>query len=341
MFFLGYDVGGTKIEAALFAEGRHAKAQMIFEAQTLSGEIVEISVLGKQRVPTERHLGYEQIVAKLAHLCRTLCGEFQVDVLSLKSIGLGVPGSVEPGSQKYLNGSAFALVGKAVGKDLAKELGVGFPVLCENDANCFALAEALGGAGVEHFKSSRRPLSEQIGVGIILGTGVGGGFVVRGNLLSGVRGGGAEIGHSVLYPNGLACYCGRSGCAEMYLAGPSLEAAFAQRRYSQIEGPGTAADVFRMAENFEPASIAVLHEFKRNLARFLGNLATLLDPDYFVLGGGLSQQESLYSGLSEALAKNAFLSDARIPVYKHRLGDSAGVIGAALLAYSATNAKCS
>ncbi len=335
MYFLGYDVGGTKIEAALFVIGRHARASHCFEVQNIRGEIFEVSVLAKQRVPTERHLGYDQVVSKLAHLCRNLCGEHSISPSQLLSIGLGVPGSVEPSSQIYLNGSAFALVGKAVGKDLAKALEISVPVLCENDANCFALAEALGGAGVDYYKSTQRPLSEQVSIGIILGTGVGGGFVVRGKLLSGVRGGAAEIGHSVLFPNGIACYCGRSGCAEMYLGGPSLEAQFAQRRYSQIEGPGTAADIFRMADNYEPASIAVLHDYKRNLARFMGNLATFLDPDYFVLGGGLSQQKFLYEGLSEAVAKNAFLSDARIPVLQYKLGDSSGVIGSALLAYSA------
>jgi predicted NBD/HSP70 family sugar kinase len=335
MYFLGYDVGGTKIEAALFSQGKHEKALSTLETQTLKGGFAEISLLAKLRVPTERHLGYEQIIAKMSHLASTLCGEFGVHPANLLSVGLGVPGSIEPQTQVYLNGSAFALKGKSVGKDLAAALGISAPVLCENDANCFALAEALGGAGVEYSKIFQRPLSEQVSVGIILGTGVGGGFVVRGKLLSGVRGGAAEIGHSVLYPNGLACYCGRSGCAEMYLGGPALEASFAQRRYSQIDSPGSALDIFRLAHSYEPASIAVLHEYKRNLARFMGNLATFLDPDYFVLGGGLSLQESIYSGLSEEVAKNAFISEALIPIYQHRLGDSSGVVGAALLGLSA------
>ncbi len=335
MYFLGYDVGGTKIEAALFVLGENPRALSCFEVQSRDGGLVKVSLLFKQRVPTERHLGYDQIVGKLAHLCGTLCADAGINVFQLASIGLGVPGSVEPSTQVYLNGSAFALKGKAIGKDLAVRLGLSIPILCENDANCFALAEALGGAGVEYSKTTQTPLSSQVSVGIILGTGVGGGFVVGGRLLSGVRGGAAEIGHSVLYPNGLACYCGRSGCAEMYLAGPSIEASFAQRRYSQIDCQGTAADVFRLAQSYEPASIAVLHEYKRNLARFMGNLATFLDPDYFVLGGGLSQQEFLYEGLSEAVAKNAFLSETHIPIYQHKLGDSSGVVGAALLAFNA------
>jgi fructokinase len=297
----------------------------------MQGELVEVSLMGKQRLPTERHLGYEQILGKLSHLCRTICGEHGITPQHLSRIGLGVPGSVDPETQIYLKGSTFALVGHTVGFDLAKMLEVSCPVRCENDANLFALAEALGGAGVSHFHNTKKPVSKQIGVGIILGTGVGGGFVINGKLLSGVRGGAAEIGHSILFPNGTSCYCGRSGCAEMYLGGPALEAAFAQRRYSQIEGPMAAADIFRMSENFEPASISVLHEYRRNLGRFLGNLATVLDPDYFVLGGGLSQQKFLYEGLSEELARNAFLSEARIPVYQHKLGDSAGVVGAGLL----------
>lgn len=331
MFFFGYDIGGSKIEAALFTTQPGVKCSCKFETQNLHGEIVEVSLLGKQRVPTERHLGYEQIISKLSHLCKTICGEHGVQLAQLTRIGVGVPGSVDPQTQVYLKGSTFALVGKAVGLDLANALKVSCPVRCENDANLFALAEALGGAGVAHFRATGKNVSDQTGIGLILGTGVGGGIVLKGRLLSGVRGAAAEIGHSILYPNGTSCYCGRNGCAEMYLGGPALEAAFGQRRYSQIEGPMSAVDIFRMAENFEPASISVLQEYKRNLGRLLGNLATILDPDYFVFGGGLSQQKFLYEGLSDEVARNAFLSEARIPIYQHLLGDSSGVVGAGLL----------
>jgi predicted NBD/HSP70 family sugar kinase len=333
MYLLGYDVGGTKIEAALFAFGAAAKGLTGFQCQTMKGELVDAAILGRGRMPTDRHLGYEQILGKLVTLANQLLGEHKIPKEKLAGIGLGVPGSIDPAKQVMLNGSTFALFEKPLGADLAQGLGVSCRVVMENDANCFALAEAFGGAGIDHFKRSQKPVAEQVSIGIILGTGVGGGFVVRGQLLSGVHGGAAEIGHSVLVPDGVACYCGRRGCAEMYLGGPALEALFHQRRYSQISGEGKVIDIFRMAENFEPAAIAVLHDWKRNLARFMGNLATFFDPDYFVLGGGMSRQEKIYEGLSEAIAQNAFLSTVRVPVYQHRLGDSAGVVGAALLAF--------
>lgn len=332
MYLLGYDVGGTKIEAALFAIDGHDPAEVTFPFQDNQGSIREFRLLKALRTPTERQNGYEQIVTKLAELANTLCADVGILPCNLAGIGLGLPGSIHPSNQTMVNGSIFALFGKPLAADLLKSLNVSVPIAMENDANCFALAEVACGAGVAHYEATGKPVHEQIVIGVILGTGCGGGFVVNGRLIRGRHGGGAEIGHCVLYPGGHPCYCGAQGCAEQYVSGTAIEMLFNQRRYSQISsGVADTRTIFAMAERNEPAAIAVIHQYRRDLARFFGKLSTLLDPDYFVLGGGVSVQNVIYEDLPERIAANAFLSKFPVPVYQHKLGDSAGVVGAALL----------
>ncbi|MEN9827232.1 MAG: hypothetical protein RI953_2977, partial [Pseudomonadota bacterium] len=144
---------------------------------------------------------------------------------------------------------------------------------------------------------------------------------------------GGELGHTILYRDGHQCYCGQSGCAEQYLSGPGIESLMATRHYSQLgPAPLTAKEIFEKAGASDPAAMAVVARYKNDLARFLGSLTSVLDPHYFVLGGGLSLQPSVYQGLSEAITNHTFLPDSRVPVYQHQLGDSAGGLGAALLA---------
>jgi fructokinase len=234
-----------------------------------------------------------------------------------------------------LNGNTMVLIGRDLVGDIRRKANLPekVPMRAENDANCFALAEALCGAGLMHAKKSGIPVHAHVAVGIILGTGCGGGIVIQGRTVQGARGGGGELGHTILYKDGHQCYCGQSGCAEQYLSGPALESLMATRHYSQLgAAPLSAKEIFEKAQAGDPAALAVLKRYRNDLGRFLGSLTSIFDPHYFVLGGGLSLQPAVYENLSATLANHTFLPDSQVPVYQHQLGDSAGGLGAALLA---------
>jgi len=338
MFLIGFDVGGTKIEATLFQlspEQPSTQQTDGFECAHSTRGRLHGRVISKLREPTERHKGYSAIVGKMANLIAASLKMGGVEVSQLSGIGVGLPGSIDPHTFRMLNGNTMVLINQDLLGDLRTQAAVPASVVmrAENDANCFALAEALCGAGLLHEKKSGIGIHSQTSVGIILGTGCGGGIVMQGRTLQGARGGGGELGHTILYPNGHACYCGQSGCAEQYLSGPGLESLMVTRHYSQLgQMPLSAKDIFERAQSGDPAALAVISRYKNDLARFLGSLTSVFDPHFFVLGGGLSLQPSLYQGLSEALSHHTFLPNSLIPVYQHQLGDSAGGLGAALLA---------
>jgi fructokinase len=337
MFLIGFDVGGTKIEATLFClskDAPKARPEGAFEcAHPVHGHL-HGEVLARLREPTERHKGYNAIAEKISGLIGAVCSSAGISASQLNGIGLGLPGSIDPQTFRMLNGNTMVLINQDLLGDVRRMAAVPAAVSmrAENDANCFALAEALCGAGLMHEKNSGIPVHAHTAVGIILGTGCGGGIVIQGRTLQGARGGGGELGHTILHRNGHQCYCGQSGCAEQYLSGPAVESLMATRHYSQLgAAPLTSREVFEKAQASDPAAMAVVLRYKDDLARFLGGLTSVFDPHYFVLGGGLSLQSSMYSGLPEALARHTFLPDSRIPVYQHQLGDSAGGLGAALL----------
>jgi fructokinase len=324
MLAIGFDIGGTKIEAALLrfvdAPGSTAPSgaggeplkKGLFPYETRGGRSLCGEVLARERVATQRQNGYDPIIAKMAELVRGVCTKAGVTL-------------------RMLNGNTLVLKDRDLTGDLLKSLGVQVAVRAENDANCFALGEALCGAGVSHARSSGKSIRQLTSVGIILGTGCGGGVVVNGDTLRGRRGGAAEIGHTVLREGGLPCYCGQRGCAEQTLSGSGLEQAFNARRYSQVREFQDAKAIFELATAQDPIAVATVKAFRQDLAVFLSNLTALFDPDFFVLGGGVSLQTAIYEGLSEAIAARAFLPESFVPVYRNELGDSAGVVGASLL----------
>jgi len=233
---------------------------------------------------------------------------------------------------KMENGNTGIFIGKDLVGDLKRKINSDVPIYVANDANCFALAEAVAGAGVNYQEESGRPISSHLAVGVILGTGCGGGIINGARMLTGRNGATAEIGHSTLITNGHACYCGKNGCAEQYLSGPGLEAAYASRIYTQIDKRPNAREIFDMAVNQEPQAKAQVKQFKRHLAEFIANLSNILDADYFVLGGGLSLQPAIYEGIEDMIRQYTFSPGFSPRIYQHVLGDSAGGIGAALLA---------
>jgi predicted NBD/HSP70 family sugar kinase len=258
---------------------------------------------------------------------RQLLEEQGLSARDLAGIGLSVPGSVDPRRQVVLAASTGILIGQNIVGDLRRALEWNGPVFIENDANCFVWAEACAGVGLRFGTT----LESKVILGVILGTGVGGGCVAYGRLLQGRRGAGAEWGHTILFPEGAPCYCGNSGCAERYLSGAGLEAQFNQQIYQQISTRPTAEEIFALADAMEPMAIGVLAQYQKHLVRFLAMLSQCFDPDLIVLGAGVSRQPRIYRGLEEALRPFLFVKESPPEVVQYSLGDSAGVIGAALL----------
>ncbi len=334
MYLIGLDIGGTKIEAMLIQFGDKSLTSsplLQFEFQQKEGSVLPGFVVHKKRIATERHHGYKQIIEKMATLCHDVCKEQNINIHDISGIGLSVPGPVHPATEIVTMSNTMVVAGHNLHKDLNALLNLSCPFLSENDANCFALAEAVCGAGLDYYKQTKIPINQQVGIGLILGSGFGGGVIVHGKIMGGRRGGAGELGHVTLYPNGHPCYCGRQGCAEQYLCGPALEAAMNTRLYSQIQNRPSSAEIFELYKAQDPVALSIVKQYKKDLAFYLGNLTALFDPHYFVLGGGLSLQNVVYENLSEQIASHSFMPDEPAPVFKHVIGDSAGAIGAALV----------
>jgi len=342
MYILGFDIGGTKIEVNLisFGEKNNKNSLLNFQFQDTQHKIKNAQLVAKKRLPTERQLGYRQVLKKLAILSKEVCEESGHALKEIKGIGLSVPGPVHPLSGEISASNSMIMVGHKISKDLKTLLKLRAPVIMENDANCFALAEALCGAGLAYFEETKIPVYQQTSVGVILGSGCGGGIIKGGNILSGKRGGGGEIGHTTLYAEGgHPCYCGRRGCAEQYVSGPALESLMNTRMYSQIDVRPNAKKIFELYKLMDPSALAVVKEYKRNLAVFLGSVSSVLDPHYFVCGGGLSLEDEIYLDLEAEVSKNSYIQNEPAKIYKHKIGDSAGAIGASLLVKQLYEAK--
>jgi fructokinase len=288
---VGIDLGGTKIEGVVLSEKGEA--------------------LLRERVPTEAERGYEHIVERVGALAAQLLSAAPV----CPWVGVGTPGAVSTRSGRMKNCNTVCLNGRDLPADLGNQ--VGRPVRVENDANCFALAEATRGAAA----------GAGVVFGVILGTGVGGGIVVGGRLLPGLQHIGGEWGHHSIDPSGPECYCGQRGCVETYLSGPAVEHAYAaasgsSARMNEIVGRARAG---------EDAARRTLAAFLDRFGRALANVVSILDPDAIVLGGGLSNIDELYAEGRAAVARYVFNDELRTPIVRNALGDSAGVVGAALL----------
>jgi len=289
---LGIDLGGTKIEGVVLdPAGRE---------------------LFRKRVPTERDHGYQHILNRV----KTLHDELVNSIAGQPStFGIGTPGAISPRTGLLKNSNTVCMNGQPVKTDIEKILGR--PIEIQNDANCFALAEALMGAG------QGCPLV----FGVIMGTGCGGGIVYQGKVLAGLQGIGGEWGHMSIDPNGPLCFCGKRGCVETFISGAGLENRYAEQF-------GLRKPLKEIEKEFyagETRAVEFMGGFFQNFGRALANLIGILDPDIVVLGGGVSNFEALYSeGLSQV--RKLVLTDVmETPIVKNRLGDSAGVLGAALV----------
>jgi fructokinase len=287
MFKIGIDLGGTKIETVI-----------------LNPDGTEIY---RNRVLTLQERGYAAILTTLAE-----CYSNAVTVIDNKehTFGIGTPGSVSHKTGLMKNSNTLCLNGKPILKDLQRLINR--PAAIENDANCFAMAEALTGAGKGY----------EVVFGVIMGTGCGGGIVIQNKVLKGLQSLGGEWGHMTIDPQGPQCYCGKRGCVETYISGTGIS-----DRYYDFTGKRLPAKHILDAETDEAQQVKEL--FFEQFGRALSNVISIVDPDVVVLGGGLSNYPSLYSTGLERVEKYIFGSELSTPILQHKTGDSAGVLGAA------------
>lgn len=292
MHRVGIDLGGTKIEGiVLDPSGRE---------------------LVRRRVPTAQERGYEAILDTIADLYRGIVQEVGGPA---HTFGIGTPGAISPRTGLLKNSNTLCLNGRPVDRDLAALLDR--PVRIENDANCFALAEARQGAG----------RGAHLVFGVIMGTGCGGGLVIDGQAWTGRQAIGGEWGHMVLQPGGAPCYCGHRGCVETLISGSGLE-----RRWREERGTARALpDIVADYQRGDTVARVFMAQFFASFGQALANLINVLDPDVVVLGGGVSKIDDLYTTGVAEVAQRVFSDHFDTPIVKHQLGDSAGVIGAALL----------
>jgi len=269
----------------------------------------------RTRVPAPRG-DYQQTLDAIVRLVREL--ERSAGVTA--SVGVGIPGVISPATGLVKNANSTWLIGRRLREDLT--LALGRPVRLENDANCFALSEATDGAGTGH----------DVVFGVILGTGTGGGIVVRGRALSGANAIAGEWGHNPLpWPHGdefpgAPCYCGQLGCIETFLCGEGLV-----RTYRESGGGERTAQDVAAASAADPMARAAIDLYASRLARALASVINVLDPDVIVLGGGLSNIEALYERAPALWSTWVFSDRVDTRLARARHGDSSGVRGAAWL----------
>ncbi|HEV2693141.1 MAG TPA: ROK family protein [Verrucomicrobiae bacterium] len=292
MYRIGIDLGGTKIEGVVLdPQGK---------------EVI------RKRIATEREHGYQHILNRLKSIHDELAGAVSGQPTTF---GIGTPGALSPRTGLLKNSNTVCMNGQPVKADLEKLLGRKIEI--QNDANCFAMAEALLGAG----------RGKNLVFGVIIGTGCGGGIVYKGEVFNGKQAIAGEWGHMSIDPSGPLCFCGQRGCTETYISGGGLE-----NRYAEKYGVRRPLkDVVSEYVAGDPRATEFMGEFFDRFGRAIANLIDILDPDIIVLGGGVSNVPSVYTEGVAAVKKYVFNDELETPIVKHQLGDSAGVLGAALV----------
>ncbi len=316
------DLGGTKIEGIALDDAGHERL--------------------RRRVASPRG-DYGNTLDAIARLV----DEIEREVGARGTVGVGIPGNISSATGLVKNANSTWLIGRPIGDDLPRVLDR--PVRFANDANCFALSEAVDGAAA----------GAGIVFGVIIGTGTGGSMVVQGRVLEGANGIGGEWGHNPLpAPHdderpGPACYCGRSGCIETFLSGPGLERDYAAASRALLESPEridatapvsaeglprggngamlSAREIAAHAAGGEPLACACLTRYEDRMARALGSIINVVDPEVVVLGGGLSNIERLYDAVPRIWSRYIFSDVVSTRLVRAFHGDSSGVRGAAWL----------
>jgi fructokinase len=293
---IGIDWGGTKIEGvAMEPDGRE---------------------LLRLRETTPRH-DYFGCIATI----KTMIEALETRAGSTGSIGIGIPGSLEPVSRLGKGASSTWLLGRPVEQDLRTIIGRDLRV--ENDADCFAASEAVDGAGAGH----------NVVFAVILGSGAGAGIAVAGRAHHGPNNSGGEWGHNPLpFPDvtelsGRPCYCGRHGCMETWVSGRAFEAEYARHTEETLK----ASEIMEKKRNGDRLCNLLWERYVDRVARGLATVVNTLDPDVLVMGGGMSNVDELYEDLPPALARRTFSTVFHTPIKRAVHGDSSGVRGAAWL----------
>lgn len=295
----GIDLGGTKAEGVILGPGGATDVRF------------------RQRISTGAENGYLHMlsqVEKLVNLMEEFAGHRP------SRLGIGTPGTLDPQSNTMRGCNSECLNGQPLREDLSKRLGMRIEIA--NDANCFALAEATLGVVPRDFPNAR------VVFGVILGTGVGGGLVVNGRAIYGHHGIAGEWGHNFLDESGGPCYCGKSGCVERILSGPSLERFYTSRGGDPVRLP----EIRERALAGETIAKETMARMVNYFGKAMSVVINIVDPDVIVLGGGVSRMPELYTEGRDAIAKYIFNNGrVSVPVVPAMLGDSAGVFGAAYL----------
>jgi fructokinase len=266
-----------------------------------------LNVVSKKRIPTMQQNGYDHIVRSIVSLVGDLAGSLEC------SVGVCTPGAISKKTGLIKNSNTQCLVGMPLKEDIERMLGM--RISMDNDANCFAMAESTMGAAMGY----------GVVFGVIMGTGVGGGIIIDGKIHHGRTNIAGEWGHHTLHQNGNRCYCGRRGCVETYVSGPALE-----RRWTELTGK--KMQMPQIIQSIEGKEAQMWKdEFLDNFGISLANVIDILDPDAIVLGGGLSNIGFLYNEGRDAVYKNVFSDIVDTPILQNKLGDSAGMFGAAVL----------
>lgn len=293
---IGVDFGGTKIEVALL------------------DETGTIRFRHRIATPREDYAATITAIKDLVELAESQAG-------GGATVGIGIPGTISPATGLVKNGNSTWLNGRPLNRDV--ESALGHPVRMANDANCFALSEAVDGAAA----------GAHAVFGVILGTGVGGGMVIGGRVLTGVNAIAGEWGHNPLpWPEptelpGPACWCGMAGCIETWVSGPALARAHLERTGQSL----TATDIADNAARGDAGATESIDLFEARLARALAHIMNLFDPDVIVLGGGLSNVSRLYENLPRLWDRWIFSDQVATRIVPPLHGDSSGVRGAAWL----------
>lgn len=294
----GIDLGGTKIEGVVLKSVNNPE------------------VLCRLRISTEADKGYEHILNQI----KKLISKMESETRKLpETLGIGTPGSLDPHTQLLKNSNSTSLNGQPFKKDIEALLNV--PVSIANDANCFALAETKFGI-VKDIKPDAKGV-----FGVIMGTGVGGGFVINGTLINGNMGIAGEWGHNHLDDSGGKCYCGKTGCVETIISGPALE------RFYEKE-TGVKANLKQIYDKFKAGDHHAKVTINRLMKYFglgISSVINIVDPEVIVIGGGVGNIQELYSEGIEQAKKYTFNNRFDTMIVPPKLGDSAGVFGAALL----------
>lgn len=291
MYKIGFDLGGTKVEGII-----------------LDPEGNEID---RKRRPNGKENGYEYVISNIAELYKELTSEIDN---APHTLGLCMPGSISKKTGLLKNCNILFMNGLPFVDDLKKALGHNIAV--QNDANCFAMAEAAAGAGK----------GKEIVFGVIIGTGCGGGLVIDGKVISGLSENTGEWGHSTINYNGSE-WSTVDGAVEAYISGTGIESQYKNTWGEEVK----TADIVAKYRAGDDKASSIMNEFFEHFGISIANLIKFIDPDVIVLGGGVSNVDEIYTEGLERVKKYVFHNDLYTPIVKNICGDSAGVFGAAYI----------